>query len=64
MTLGAGPLIWLFNNITPYYKFHPDREGSPIFSLYYNVWYCIGALLYQGRPQHFYYEMFRFRMKQ
>ena len=48
MTLGAGPLIWIFNNITPYYRFHPDREGSPIFTLYYNVWYCIGALLYQG----------------
>ena len=48
MTLGAGPLIWFFNRITPYYQFYPDRPGSPIFSIWYNIWYCIGALFYQG----------------
>lgn len=48
MTLGAGPLVWLFNKVTPYYHFYPDRPGSPIFSIWYNIWYCIGALLFQG----------------
>lgn len=48
MVLGAGPLIWAFNKVTPFYKFHPDREGSPIFSIWYNIWYCIGAILFQG----------------
>lgn len=48
MTLGAGPLIWFFNKITPYYKYYPDREGTPIFSIWYNIWYCVGAILFQG----------------
>jgi fumarate reductase subunit C len=48
MTIGAGPLIWAFNKITPFYDFYPDRPGSPIFSIWYNIWYCIGALLFQG----------------
>lgn len=49
MTLGAGPLIWLFNKVTPYYRFYPDRPGTPIFSIWYNIWYCIGAILFQGK---------------
>lgn len=44
----AGPLIWLFNKITPYYNFFPERDGSPIFSIPYNIWYCCGAMLFQG----------------
>lgn len=48
MVFGAGPLIWFFNKVTPYYQFHPDREGSPIFSIWYNIWYCSGAILFQG----------------
>ncbi|XP_032780449.2 ionotropic receptor 93a [Daphnia magna] len=51
MTLGAGPLIWAFNKITPFYDFYPDRPGSPIFSIWYNIWYCIGALLFQGQRE-------------
>ncbi|EFX89958.1 hypothetical protein DAPPUDRAFT_309629 [Daphnia pulex] len=51
MTIGAGPLIWAFNKITPFYDFYPDRPGSPIFSIWYNIWYCIGALLFQGQRE-------------
>jgi len=51
MTLAAGPLVWVFNKISPYYEFHPQREGTPIFDLWYNTWYCIGALLFQGQRE-------------
>ena len=49
MTLATGPLVWIFNKISPYYEFHPQREGTPIFDLWYNTWYCIGAMLFQGK---------------
>jgi hypothetical protein len=48
MMLAAGPLLWIFNKVTPYYYFYPDREGSPVFSFWYCLWYCCGAMLYQG----------------
>ncbi len=48
MVFAAGPLLWAFNRITPYYYFHPDREGSPIFGFGYCFWYCCGAMFYQG----------------
>jgi len=51
MTLFAGPLLWIFNKISPYYEFYPQREGTPIFDLWYNIWYCIGAMLFQGQRE-------------